>query len=145
MERIYHHYKKWECYKNGFYDTVSAKKKDEIKPMVVRFFNNEKKTREFMLIVIDEWVYSCEHFLSNPSTNKIAYLGQAACCIYCGSPSLATMYGWNFLDANTQRTANKIAEETLKKWRLKTRLTNTLSSGSQKDMGKGYQTKLLSN
>ena len=76
-------------------------------------FNSEKMTKKFMLRVINEWKFSCEHNLTNPSMNKIAYIGQAACCIYCGAPNTITMKAWNMLDENIKERANRIAKNTL--------------------------------
>lgn len=69
-----------------------------------------------MTRVCSEWVFSCEHNLTNSSMNKIAYIGQAACCLYAGVPSTITMEAWSLLDKSVQDKANEIAERVLKKW-----------------------------
>ena len=91
MERIYHHYLKWEDHKAGFYDNCSGAEKDIKIQKVLEMFNSESLTKEYMNLVIEKWIYSCEHNLSNESMNKIAYLGQAACCLYANIPSTITM------------------------------------------------------
>ncbi len=68
--------------------------------------------------VLDEWKYSCEHNLSNESLNKIAYLGQAACCLYSEIPSTITMEAWSLLSEGVKDRSNSIALKIIKKWEL---------------------------
>ncbi len=84
-------------------------------------FNSEELTKEYMNKVTNEWVYSCEHNLTNEALNQIAYIGQAACCIYADIPSTITMEAWSMLDKEVQDRANKIALEVLNKWKYKNR------------------------
>ena len=116
MKRIYHPYNLWEDYKHGFYDNCSGEKKKEYEELVIKMFSSEKLTRENMYRVINEWKYSCEHNLSNESMNKIAYIGQAACCIYAGIPNTITMSTWSKVSEEKRIIANEIAEEVLNKW-----------------------------
>lgn len=113
MERIYHRYELWEDYKAGFYDNVSGKNKKLLIDKVVELFSDQELTRKFMQKVIDEWPYSCEHNLSNQSLNRVAYLGQAACCIYAGVTSSITMEAWRFVSKENRDKADKIASEIL--------------------------------
>lgn len=119
MERIYHHYEKWEDWKAGFYNACSGKIKEEKISKVIEMFNNEFLTRKFMLKVIDEWVYSCEHNLSNLSLNRIAYIGQAACCLYSEIPCSVTMEAWSLLSKEVQDRSDLIANEILTLWEVK--------------------------
>ena len=113
MERIYHPYDKWEDFKLGFYDSCSGENKKSKIESVQMLFNSEKLTREYMNKVINEWKNSCEHNLSNPSMNKIAYIEQGACCIYDSVPCTVTMEAWNTLSKEVQKRSNLIAEEVL--------------------------------
>jgi hypothetical protein len=116
MERIYHPYWLWEDYKAGFYENISGEEKKQMILKVIEMFNSESLTKEFMNKVITEWKYSCEHNLTNESLNKIAYIGQGACCIYANVPNTITMEAWSLLDKEVQNRANKIAEKTIKNW-----------------------------
>lgn len=118
IQQIYHPYYLWEDYKSGFYDNISGAKKEIILQQVVSFFNNSKLVKEYMTKVIEQWVYSCEHNLSNLSMNRIAYLGQSAACIYCAAPSMLTMTAWSFVETKNQKIANEIALEIINKWEL---------------------------
>lgn len=115
-KRVYHPYYLWEDFKCGFYNNCTGKEaKDKIEK-AIEMFNNKDLTSEYMHRVINEWVYSCEHNLTNESLNKIAYIGQAACCIYADVPSTVTMKAWSFLDKKVQDRADEIALSVIKKW-----------------------------
>jgi hypothetical protein len=116
MDRTYHSYKKWEDYRAGFYNNCSGSVKKEMIEQVIIMFSDAKLTKKYMEQVITDWVYSCEHNLSNDSLNKIAYIGQAACCIFAGVPSTVTMEAWNLLTPEIQERADRIANHILNTW-----------------------------
>ena len=116
MKRIYHPYSLWEDHKHGFYNNCSGKEKEEKTQAVLNMFNSAELTKEYMTRVINEWVYSCQHNFTNESLNKIAYLGQAACCIYAGIPNTITMNAWSMLTKEVQDRADGIAKECINKW-----------------------------
>lgn len=111
MERIYHRFEYWECYKAGLYSNKSNLNKENLALKVVEFFEDSLKTKQFMIKVIEEWKYSCEHNLSNISLNRIAWLGQAACCIYAKIPYKVTMESWRLVNELKRNEACFIAEE----------------------------------
>lgn len=117
--RIYHPYYLWEDFKHGFYDNSSGEVKQKHIDKVLEMFNDKHLTTTYMNKVIDTWVYSCEHNLTNNSMNRIAYIGQAACCLYAQIPSTITMEAWSLLDDNIKEQANIIANEVLSKWEKK--------------------------
>jgi len=116
MERIFHPYWKWEDYKAGFYDNCSGQLKDDLIQKGIEMFNSKVLTKQNMFYVVDNWKFSCEHNLTNPAMNKIAYIGQSACCVYAGIPSTLTMEIWNMLDSKIQEQANEIAKEAIERW-----------------------------
>jgi len=116
LNRIYHHYEMWEDWKFGFYNNASGGEKEKYKQLALNMFNSKDLTRDNMTRVINEWVCSCEHNLTNNGLNKIAYIGQAACCIYGGVPSTITMECWSLLSKDVQDRSNLIAQEVLNEW-----------------------------
>jgi hypothetical protein len=116
IKRMYHSWEKWEDYKAGFYDNVSGKDKIEMIEKVVYLFSTPELTREYMTKVIKQWFYSCEQNLTNNGMNKVAYIGQAACCIYADIPSTVTMEAWSSVPAEFKKTADSIAMEVLEEW-----------------------------
>jgi len=115
--RIYHPYWLWEDYKAGFYENCSGEQKQVYIEKIIEMFNSEKLTLESMFSVVDNWKYSCEHNLTNNSMNVIAYIGQGACCIYCGAPSTITMECWSKLTKEVQERANKNALQAIERWK----------------------------
>lgn len=118
LKQIFHPYYLWEDYKLGFYDNISGKNKQELINKVVELFSNQDLTEEFMQRVINEWIYSCEHNLTNYSMNRVAYLGQAACCIYAGVPSSITMEAWSLVSKDNRDKADAIANKIIAKYEL---------------------------
>jgi ParB-like chromosome segregation protein Spo0J len=115
-ERIFHTYDKWECHKAGFY---ASKKEgmtsEQCKQSYADFLSDDLLFRQYLLIVITEWKHSCEHYLSNKSMNRIAWLGQAAMCAYNGVPSVFCS-GFNLLSEEEKNIANHTALEFLNMW-----------------------------
>lgn len=119
MERIFHRYEYWECYKNGFFRNVSGKEKKELLQKVIDLFQDAEKTKEYMLKVVNDWNYSCEHNLTNLSLNRVAWLGQAACCLYANIPYSITMENWRNVSEDKRIIACKIAEEIIINYEFK--------------------------
>lgn len=115
-ERIFHTFDKWECHKAGFY---ASKKEgmtaDECEKAYAEYLSNDNKFREGLKGVIENWINSCEHYLTNKAMNRIAWLGQAAVCYSTGIPSKFCA-GWSLLTLDQQNHANKIALEYLNMW-----------------------------
>lgn len=114
--RVFHTYDKWECYKAGFYDT--AKKgmtKEQCELEYAKLLSNEELFSDALEHIITEWPNSCEHYLTNTSMNRIAYLGQAALCYAKGIPS-TFRGGFHLLSEEQQQKANEIALKYLNKW-----------------------------
>jgi hypothetical protein len=116
MERIYHHYGKWEDHKHNFYDNCSGDKKKQLIDRCISTFKDFALFELMCYRVINEWRYSCEHNLSNPSMNKIAYIGQAVMALCFNCPNTVTMESWGFLNEETRLKCNEIAGLYLKKW-----------------------------
>lgn len=118
-ERIFHTFEKWECHKAGFY---ASKKEgmtaEQCQLAYAEYLSNEDRFREGLNGVINEWINSCEHYLTNKAMNRIAWLGQAAMCYSTGVPSKYCS-GFNLLTPEQQDKANLIALEALNYWRAK--------------------------
>lgn len=69
-----------------------------------------------MQIVVDTWIYSSQHNLSNESMNRVAWLGQAAACVYCKAPCSITMESWREVPENRRKQADKIALEIIEQY-----------------------------
>lgn len=120
--RIFHTYDKWECHKAGFYaNQKDGMTSEECKIAYSDFLRNDKEFRDALKHVISEWTHSCEHYLTNESMNRIAWLGQAAMCYSTGVPSKFCS-GFNLLSEEEQKHANLIALEYLNEWLSKNKM-----------------------
>ncbi len=118
-DRIFHTFEKWECHKAGFY----AGKKDgmtaeQCEQAYCDFLSNDERFTEALQGVLDNWINSCEHYITNRAMNRIAWLGQAAMCYATGIPSKFCA-GFNLLTPDQQDRANEVALVALNKWMLK--------------------------
>ena len=113
--RIYHPWWEWECYRAGFYATTPPDGIDDDTAMLMyaEFLEDYELFRKMMVRVSMEWPKSCEQFLTNPSINRIAWLGQAAMCLYSGVPSKYRT-GFRLMSIENQERANANAEEFLR-------------------------------
>lgn len=117
MNRIYHTWDKWECYPAGFYNNRPAEdlSSDDCEDIYRHLLQDLPIFESALLRVITEWPNSCEHYLSNCSMNRIAWLGQAALCIERGIPA-CFRGGFNRLTKEQQEAANNSALRALNTW-----------------------------
>ena len=118
-ERIFHTFEKWECHKAGFY---AGKKEgmtaEKCELAYKEFLSNDELFKAGLQGVLDNWINSCEHYLTNKAMNRIAWLGQAAVCYSTGIPSKFCA-GFNLLSSEEQNRANEIALDALNVWMKK--------------------------
>jgi ParB-like chromosome segregation protein Spo0J len=115
-DRIFHTYDKWECAKTSFYDSVKeGMTSQECQDAFASFLRNITLFEKILQKVTKEWKHSCEHYLTNKSMNRIAWLGQASVCYHLGIPSKFSA-GWNQLSETEQEAANQAALVALNNW-----------------------------
>lgn len=117
MKRIYHTWDQWECYPAGFYENKPPgdMTADEARQEYANFLGDIPRFTEAMHGVVENWPNSCEHYLSNERMNRIAWLGQSACCYATGIPS-AYRGGYNLLPEDARVRADEAALEVLNAW-----------------------------
>lgn len=115
MERIFHHYNKWEDYHAGMYDESKDGRSERVKE-AARILGTPEICREAMEKVINEWEKATEFNLSNAEINRKAWLGQAACCCYAGIHEDETREAWGIMTEAQRVEANRIAATIIKKW-----------------------------
>lgn len=118
--RILHTYDKWECYKNGFYNNNPPENfsEEDCEKIYAEFLSNIELFESILDKVINEWKYSCEHYLTNDSMNRIAWLGQASLCYHYKIPSKYRA-GYSLLSKEQQLMADKAALKYLNIWLFK--------------------------
>jgi hypothetical protein len=82
----------------------------------IAFTENYKEFGCYMLIVVNEWEYSCENALTDNTLNIRAWIGQAACALGIGCPEDITRQAWGFLSDEQQFLANKEADRAIGAW-----------------------------
>jgi len=115
-DRIFHKWDKWECHKAGFYATTKdGMSKNECQEAYRVFLADTQRFADTLAKVMVEWKHSCEHYLTNSSMNRIAWLGQAAACYALGIPA-EFRGGFSLLSDAEQGRANEVALIYLNKW-----------------------------
>jgi hypothetical protein len=135
-DRIFHTFEKWECHKAGFYgNKKEGLTVEQCEKEYANYLSDEQRFRDGLNGVINEWINSCEHYLTNKAMNRIAWLGQAAMCYSTGIPSKFCA-GFNLLSSEQQDKANLVALDALNFWmkkynRSELSLEEALSIGRQ--------------
>lgn len=129
MDRVWHPYYLWEDYKNGFFKSETELSKEEQIELSKKLFQDKKEFNNILQKVIKEWVYSCEHNLTNESLNKIAWLGQASCSYKYKISNDISREGYNLLSKKEKQEADKIAEKALTRWESEYLLKRVRKSG----------------
>lgn len=139
VDRIFHTYDLWECHKAGFYASRKAgMTSEECEQSYAEFLRDPDWFASALDKMIADWKHSCEHYLTNRSMNRIAWLGQAAMCYATGVPSVFCS-GFNRLSEDEQAQANKIALIALNKWLSN---NNRRELGMEEALSIGRQTEL---
>lgn len=115
MNRIYKPYWEWEEHRKGMYSSDFTEK--DVKKALA-FMRNKDLFFKNMHIVVDKWNNAMMHNLTNTSKNRLAFIGQCACCHALNIPSSATKIAWKELSDDLKNEANKIAKICLEKWIL---------------------------
>ena len=115
-DRIFHTYDKWECQKAGFYaQKVDGMSADQCTASYRDFLADAERFRKAAFAMTNDWVHSCEHYLTNFAMNRIAWIGQASMCYATGIPSRFCA-GFNLLTEDQKQAANEVALEALNDW-----------------------------
>lgn len=118
MKRIFHHYELWEDFQAGMWGSVSGNEKIDLLRKAIEFTGNAELYGEFMLRVIVEWPYACEHNLTDLNQNRKAWIGHAATCLAIDCPEDITRLAWAQLTQQQQDEANEKADQAIKKWEI---------------------------
>ena len=117
MKRIFHDYRRWEDYKNGMWRRPGKDEREELLQIAFNFTGNHIKYGSAMMTVIEAWKYSCEHNLTDKSTNQRAWIGHAACSLEMNLPECVVRDAWKLLTNEQRYLANKQADIAIEKWR----------------------------
>lgn len=116
LERVFHHYEKLEEYHAGLWRIVRGKERQNNIDAAADLLRCPEEFREVLREVIAKWPVSCEANLTSADGNRIAWLGQAACCMSVGAPEENTRAAWHMLTQDEKDEANAVASEVLGEW-----------------------------
>lgn len=111
MKPIYHQYTKWEDYQNGMFSPYDKSKEGKLILCAIKVLCNPVYFDSILKKVYDNWIYAKEENLSNKSSNRQSWLGQAACCYEYGVPEVLTRKAWVKLNNKERYLANKVADK----------------------------------
>ena len=115
MERIFHHYNKWEDFHAGMYAESREGRKERVK-QAAHILGTPSICKKAMEKVISEWQIATEYNLSNAEINRKAWLGQAACSCYAGIHEDETREACGIMTEPQRIEANRIAASIIRKW-----------------------------
>lgn len=116
MKRIFHHYEKWEDWKDGLYRRTLTPAEDTIVSRAARLLRTPVMLKYAMTHCAFQWGHAADVNLSNSSRNRQAWLGQAACCYVVGASESLTKAAWHRLSTAEQDEANKVADYVIALW-----------------------------
>ena len=118
MKRLWHHYETWEDWRAGMFREIRDQWiADDLTRAAAGLLGNPPALESAMRYVAFHWPHAADQNLSNPSRNKQAWLGQAACCHAVGAPELLTKLAWWTLSVEQRTAANMVADRVLAEWR----------------------------
>ena len=117
ITRIYHRWENWECYKAGFFGEHPPKDmtKEQCQEKYAEFLKDITLFKTWAYKVTEQWIKSCEHNLTNPSMNRIAWVGQSSVCLAYGIPA-KYRGGYHLLPEVDQLDADQAALEVINYW-----------------------------
>tara|TARA_R110000751_G_scaffold232323_1_gene333420 strand:+ start:35 stop:424 length:390 start_codon:yes stop_codon:yes gene_type:complete len=114
IERIYHPYWMWEEVAYNMWGV--ADNKHEQLSWAIDFTGDHNLYGSWMIKVINDWSFSCEHNLSNRTQNRQAWIGHAACAYANKCPEDIVRKAWSYLTKEQQDLANNQADKVISEW-----------------------------
>jgi hypothetical protein len=117
VNRIYHTWDKWECYKYGFFEVRPPKglNEEDCINLYKQLLQDIPEFKRIMTCIINEWEYSCQHNLTNERMNRIAWMGQASLSYKYKIPA-RYRGGYHLLSKEEQLSADEAALEIINIW-----------------------------
>jgi len=117
IQRVWRPWQTWECYRSGFFSPTGDRGElERWRDGYRRLLTDIPAFHTAMDRVLTEWPNSAVHNLTNDSMNRIAWLGQSACCITYGACAEQTRSAFSTLPEDDQGEANAAAAYVLFEW-----------------------------
>jgi len=114
MKRVYIPYWDWEDWNHGMWRKVQDEKLWLEK--AIEFMGDHIMYGAAMIDVVIAWPNTMLNNLTNPSMNKLAFIGHCACCYEFGCPEYVVRMAWKELTNEQRELANDQARTVLNIW-----------------------------
>ena len=114
LSRVWHPYWKWE--EKDFNMWGAVEDRELYLQRAIEFTGNAQRYGKYMMRVVKEWRYSCEHNLTDRSQNRRAWVGHAACALAFQCPEDIVRQAWGHLSEQQQNEANAQADIAIGYW-----------------------------
>jgi len=141
-KQIFVHYELWEDFHAGMWRTVPKDEEEVFRRMAIKFTGNHVLYGLAMMRVLSEWPNTCMHNLSNPSINRRAFIGHAACQLEINCPEYIVRQAWWKLTEEQRILADAEADKAITLWEQNRKLKGMSNYGSRDVIRLGYQTRL---
>ncbi len=121
IKQIYTPYWEWEEWINGMWGN-SSNEEEDLKT-AIEFTSDWELYGMAMQEVVIAWPRTMLNSLTNPSTNKRAFVGHCAVNYILNIPEYITRQAWKFLTERQRIDADAIAQKTIDEWKEKYLLT----------------------
>jgi hypothetical protein len=116
MKKIWHPYWTWEDV--GMWRKATREDEILLLPKAIEFMGNVALYGEWMLKVIEQYEYACQHNLTDVSLNQRAWIGHAACHMALDAPEYITRQAWGLLSDEQRFDANAKADIAINLWKI---------------------------
>ena len=115
MDRFFCHYKELEetypnLWKTGIDKEMVTKSKE--------LLSSKERFSQAIDKLFTDWQKSCLFNLTNDQQNRIAFIGQASCCVNHGANNNETKEAWFLLTDVQRKDANSVARTNLNRWEI---------------------------
>jgi hypothetical protein len=114
MNQIFEPYWKWEDFQHGMYEVPALADVELLACLSMGLLTDCERFAAAGQRLLLEWPTAAGVNLTNLGTNRRAWIGQAACCLECSVPEIATRAAWKQLTDAQRVAANGIADEVIR-------------------------------
>jgi hypothetical protein len=121
MNQIFEPYWKWEDFQHGMYDAPKPADIDGLVAAAAGILSCPQAFRLAASRMVEAWPVAAAVNLTNISTNRRAWIGQATCSHAAGVPEIVTRSAWKDLTDDQRCKANEVADEVIREYERKSR------------------------
>lgn len=116
MRRIYFRFDELEETEAGMWRITTSFERERLVLLAMKLLSNEERFSTACEMVFSDWPKSILYNMTSAGSNRVAWLGQAACCHYSSVPEECTRMAWGRLKQEHRNQANHIARLAIERW-----------------------------